>query len=102
MSAAIHPIFAAALKRFAPPADASYLQEQLTAERDRMTSLLRLPFQLDVSQGQYADARWITAHDDDVYLAVDELIDKHITWLDARVMELTTARREAACMDYTP
>ncbi|NID14343.1 hypothetical protein [Luteibacter yeojuensis] len=76
----MHPAFAQALKPFAPPA----------ANDDPLTRLLRLPFEVRLDdEGNYTQANKA-----DVIQALDELAEKHIDELEARVLELTLARGE--------
>jgi hypothetical protein len=77
----MHPALALALKPFAPSA----------ANEDPITRLLRLPFEVRLD----SEGNSIEANKADVIQALDELAEKHIDELEARVLELTLARGSA-------
>ena len=77
------------------------LRAKLANQRADWQSLLRLPFEVEV-QTRPADRHgpaeydFVFANEADVQAAVDWLIDKHITELEAKVSELMQARAEGS------
>ena len=70
----MHPVFAQALKPFAPPAN------------DPAPNFLRLPFEVQLGDDL------VTADPRDVAQAFEESIDKHMPVIEERIAELTMQR----------